>query len=558
MFERVIKDFNNEIKRYAYNEIRKLRKIFEKKCKKKSDFLKSLCEIMRNITYNDIHSNLKFKAYFFGSEFPNIFGSTYEYFITCFLSNIKSSEDFWNYADFFNLINHKLNRNVYEILGFYHLFCKIQKEIYEKDYNNFISIILLILDLFYLNHLDITKEFFIILGKNFNEEEYMDFLFYLNENYINKTNNNSYLSYYIMNFFNQIFKEKNKDINYLIEVLNHLNNIQEINRVFNQIFDITINSEKFYNKSENENISKIKELFKTEYYQNPEYSENIEKIISIKNTFVLLANTLIIRNYTYRKLKEMNSLTDTELMERFYLLFNADKQSMKSNYFSVKNTFNRYSDYKSKLKEVVIFINSFCKNILPGISDIYSEKENKFDNTIINNEHFFTEDKNFIDYYNLSKKYNIFSNSKFFLGIFECISSKKAKTLIGKFDLAFKEFQILKNFLLNGNIENKTLEKIIINLENIFDIENEINFLKTYFNVENVHENVKFTLENVIQKKVLEQPINNLIQLILDFQVHLSDYYYKLIKLQKKCDSSSNIISKELLNEIKKNSIYYK
>ena len=70
---------------------------------------------MRNITYNDIHSNLQFKTYFFGSEFPNIFGSTYEYFITCFLSNIKSSEDFWNYAD---LINHKLNRNVYEILGF--------------------------------------------------------------------------------------------------------------------------------------------------------------------------------------------------------------------------------------------------------------------------------------------------------------------------------------------------------------------------------------------------------------------------------------------------------
>ena len=76
----------------------------------------------------------------------------------------------------------------------------------------------------------------------------------------------------------KIFKEKNKDINYLIEVLNHLNNIQEIKRVFNQVFDITINSEKFYNKSENENISKIKELFKTEYYKNPEYSENIEKI----------------------------------------------------------------------------------------------------------------------------------------------------------------------------------------------------------------------------------------------------------------------------------------
>ena len=90
-----------------------------------------------------------------------------------------------------------------------------------------------------------------------------------------------------------------------------MNNIQEINRVFNQIFDITINSEKFYNKSENENIYKIKELFKTEYYKNPEYSENIEKIISLKNTFVLLANTLIIRNYTYRKLKEMNLLTDT-------------------------------------------------------------------------------------------------------------------------------------------------------------------------------------------------------------------------------------------------------
>ena len=38
-----------------------------------------------------------------------------EYFITCFLSGVKTSEDFWNYAD---LINHKLNRNVYEILEF--------------------------------------------------------------------------------------------------------------------------------------------------------------------------------------------------------------------------------------------------------------------------------------------------------------------------------------------------------------------------------------------------------------------------------------------------------
>ena len=28
----------------------------------------------------------------------------------------------------------------------------------------------------------------------------------------------------------KIFKEKNKDINYIIEVLNHLNNIQEINK----------------------------------------------------------------------------------------------------------------------------------------------------------------------------------------------------------------------------------------------------------------------------------------------------------------------------------------
>ena len=110
----------------------------------------------------------------------------------------------------------------------------------------------------------------------------------------------------------------------------------------------------------------------------------------------------------------MNSLTYAELIERLYLLFNADKQKIKSVFFSVKNKFNRYSDYKSKLKEVVIFTNSFCKNILPGISDIYSEKENKFDNTIINNEHFFTEDKNFIDYYNLSKKYNIFSNFRYF------------------------------------------------------------------------------------------------------------------------------------------------
>ncbi len=331
--QKLYKDLKSGIKTYSYHHILKFMKIFGKKFQSKPDFLKSLCEIMRNITYNDIDSNLKIKTYFFGSEFQKIFGNTYEYFITCFLSNVKSGEDFWFYAEFFNLINHKQNRNIYEILGFYHLFCKIQKEIYEKDNNNFISIVLFLLDLFYLNHLDITKEFFIILGKNFNEQEYIDFLFYLNNNYINEVNNNLYLRYYIWNFFEQKFIEKNKDISYLIGILNHLNDIQEINRVFNHIFDVTINSEEFYNKSENENISKITKLFKTEYYQNPQYSENIEKINSIKNTLILLSNTLILENFTYRKLKEMNSLTNTELLERLYLLFIGENKKLNQFFF---------------------------------------------------------------------------------------------------------------------------------------------------------------------------------------------------------------------------------
>ena len=98
---------NSNFKNYifdSYRDILKFMKIFGKKYKNKSNFLKSLCEIMRNITYNDIDSNLKFKKYFFGRIFYNLF-----------LSGVKSSEDFWNYAD---LINHKLNRNVYEIFGF--------------------------------------------------------------------------------------------------------------------------------------------------------------------------------------------------------------------------------------------------------------------------------------------------------------------------------------------------------------------------------------------------------------------------------------------------------
>ena len=36
--------------------------------------------------------------------------------------------------------------------------------------------------------------------------------------------------YALINEHLKIFKEKNKDINYLIGVLNHLNNIQEINK----------------------------------------------------------------------------------------------------------------------------------------------------------------------------------------------------------------------------------------------------------------------------------------------------------------------------------------
>ena len=52
------------------------------------------------------------------------------------------------------------------------------------------------------------------------------------------------------------------------------------------------------------------------------------------------------------------------------------------------------------------------------------------------------------------------------------------------------------------------------------DIDNEINFLKKYFNLENIHKDVRLNLENSVKKKTLEKPINNLIQLIDDFQVH--------------------------------------
>ena len=71
--QKLYKDLKSGIKTYSYIDILKFMKIFGKKFKKKSDFLKSLCEIMRNITYNDIDSNLKFKKYFFGRIFYNLF-----------------------------------------------------------------------------------------------------------------------------------------------------------------------------------------------------------------------------------------------------------------------------------------------------------------------------------------------------------------------------------------------------------------------------------------------------------------------------------------------------
>ena len=505
---------------------------------------------MKYIDYESINSN--FQKEFFKSDFQAIFGMFYNDFLINFLSKIETINDFNSFINFFNLNNKQENRKFVEISVFYTIFKSKQIEFYHNNFDNFIIILLFLISLFYKNNgKSKINEILIDLENNFNDKEIIKILIANILNNYSNDENYLFLKPIILNYYYQKFKNNNNNINYLIKILNLIKENEDLNIMFDEILKFQINVDDFYLDSQNETIDLIFQITKTKYYKLP-YTENIRKIKFLKNLFKDLYHQLNNDNFTIEEAKKINSLNDDKLKKRFVILFDGNEIKANNKFNNFKNKIEQISNYKIKLNKILFFLKTFFKTKYLNYINEYSEKLERFETIKINNSLFFSEDQHFQTFFELSQKINLFSNSKFFFGLFEIQKEIRNINDFQKLENAYENFQKLKKFLLKGKISNEILKGITLNIVNINDIENELIFLKSYFKINNINEEVRFILENYLKKKILQKPINNLIQLITDFNAKNTEVYSTLMKQKNRFENSKGNFSKEMIEEIKR------
>jgi len=540
----------DENQEYKGKDILKYIKNFGMIYRNDKTFILKLCEIIKYINYEEI--DYPFQNQFFFSDFPYIFGSHYHIFIFNFLSKINTIENFKHFLNFFNLYHYQRNRIDDELLGFYKIFLNNMCNFYLYNENEFIDVLLFLIKLLKINSIDKTNDIIINLEKKFKNNDVIKILAGILNNINDLIKSYDFFKIYIINYFLNHYKQ-NKNFDYLCKILENIQKNDILNLMFNNMFDFNISFEEFYSPINNEIIDLIYKITKTKFYQNEEYV-NINKIQTIKSFINTFTYEIKNNNITFEQGLIINSLSDQQIKKRFIILYNGNEVSCNSKLRFFRNKIRDYLNYKERLTEVFNFLNTFGKEKFSKNIKDYQEKLNTFLTVKLNNNLFIEEDENFEYYYDLSQKYNIFINSKSFLGIYELEKKKKKGKLFQKLDNTFEKFQTLKQFLTQGKIILKdVLEGIIILINNLTDdIDNEIIFLKNYFNLENIHKDVRLIFENSVKKKTLEQPINNLIQLIDDFQVHNTELYSILDKQKKRFEYSKNQnFSKEMLENIK-------
>ena len=172
-------------------------------------------------------------------------------------------------------------------------------------------------------------------------------------------------------------------------------------------------------------------------YQNEKYV-NINKIQTIKNFVNTYTYKIKTNDITFEEGSIINSLNDQQIKQRFIIFYQGNVVGCNSKVRFFRNKIQEFLKFNTKLKEVYNFLNTFYKEKMSQRIKDYQEKLNKFLTVKLNDNLFLEEDEKFDLFYNLSKKYNIFINSKSFIGLFELEKKKKKGKIQNKLEKTFE------------------------------------------------------------------------------------------------------------------------
>ena len=380
---------------------------------------KTLISLIEDLDYKDIKNDKNFKSLFFNSNFTE-FGIYYKDLINALFSKINSLESFNFYLNFFDFENNQKKRNLDEISCFFESFKKIRSSLNKINMQRIIKIFIC---LFYYNsqQKQQIEQIFIELDNwTVNSEDIIHIL----TNLINNCNlTESFLKKYIEEYFIKKITEKQND-DYILMILINLEDLDLLDKILKLKFLNEINENDFYKNMKSQNKSKytinfLVKLSSTKLFQNDKYY-NISTIKIIKETINKVYSKLKNYNINLKKANEIiNTMDNNELKKRFIIIENGNLNNANDGLNNFKLKIQDCNNFILKLKEVILFLNTFFGE-KDTIIDNYSKKLQNIENFMISNN-FFNGDQDFNKYYNLSQNYKNFYKSLFFIGILETI-----------------------------------------------------------------------------------------------------------------------------------------
>ncbi|ORX57745.1 hypothetical protein BCR36DRAFT_318513 [Piromyces finnis] len=376
---------------------------------------------------------------------------------------------------------------------------------------------------------------------------------------------------FLNNFIDQLNKDmikkliintNNSNSDDIIINLNQIENI-EIKKKFLQRLDKKVLKEnEIFRKEISDNMKLLHELINMKYfdYENNNYNIHFKDIHYIKSTTEImkcLYEKLFQFDFSLDEMKILNQLiNEGKLMNRIHLVTLGKESLMNILYNKLNNKINEYIDIYNKVNEIIDVYSYYFKNNKANLIEYYKEFRERFIHMKVNEFPQIKEIKNFNESYTEVHQITIYKSSKFFIEIFQNLSSKanndfeevNDNILINK---TKEEFLKLKN-LFDEKTENRVdlslLEDIVININNN-DMENQIVNLSYILDVKEIPNNLckKITLLNNRKNNIIT--LNNIVLLLYDFKIYINkteNHISNLISILQKKETLNDLIDVEL------------
>ena len=508
--------------------IPKIKKYFSEFSEKdKFDILGST-EINSNNAHQILDLILSEKIYLF-------FETNYDKFLNIIIKNIKGIEYLPKILQI--IPKEKITRNIADKLYDWIIQnFKTYKPSQQIDTKNELNIIIKIL--IDKNPSKIEK-FLTQINKSFSDENIVEYYINFLKNSLPKNINNIIINYFISKR-SQLLTKKNKILlPYILSELKEYRNI--VDDLLNKLKDNVIKEEEFYRRDTSENIILLNELIINSFFNNnkgeDEYTKKtIEVITLIKSKF---ENS----SFIYNKAKEIYDNIAHNTSYKFKLLFLSNSEDIVQKaellYKKFSSDVMKVYDVLLKLDQINQYFNEFYKisrnNEISKIQDLKYKIENSKLNEINNiiNSPEYTE---LIKYLDLSEDIEL-KKSLCFIKIYNELSIQLKKDNINENqineDILFQnskaKFEEMKIIFENNIIDNNDSLRFLLDIalndnNNNKRLDNELSFLKKYFNIKKVKINeIKNNIIIFAQENKINFALLGLLELFNIFQNNIDN-----------------------------------